>query len=72
MQPDAAQSMGQRRRAAQAGTAGEAAPPVAPALGGDTLQPGTPATAGPGTVFNIDPAWNDAYERMRQSMQPAK
>jgi hypothetical protein len=72
VQPDAAQLMEQRRRAAQAATAGEAAPPVAPAPGGNTLQPGTPATAGQGTVFNIDPAWNEAYERMRQRIQPAK
>jgi hypothetical protein len=65
VQPDAAQLMEQRRRAVQAATAGEAAPPVAPAPGGNTLQPGTPATAGQGTVFNVDPAWNEDISRRR-------
>ncbi len=66
--PDAIQLLEQRRRAAQAATAGEAAP-----------QPATPARRAsiPGSVPAVgqnaaapDPAWNEVYERMRQRAQP--
>jgi hypothetical protein len=67
---DAVQLMEQRRRAAQAATAAEVAPPVVPVPGRTTL-PGSPA-AGQGAASSADPAWNEVYERMRQRTQPAK
>jgi hypothetical protein len=69
-QSEAAQLMEQRRRAAQAATAAEVAPPVTP-VPGRTLLPGSPA-AGQGASSSADPAWNEVYERMRQRTQPAK
>ena len=67
---DATQLIEQRRRAAQA--AAPVAPPVMPAPAPNTSQPGTPASAAQGTVFNRDPEWNEVYERMRQRIQPSK
>jgi hypothetical protein len=68
---DATQVIEQRRRAAQAAGAAQA-PPVMPAPAPNTSQPGTPASAAQGTVFNRDPEWNEVYERMRQRIQPSK
>ena len=74
-QPEPAQVLEQRRRAARAATAAEAAPPVAPtpAPGRGAMLPGSaqPA-AGQGAESSSDPAWNEVYERMRQRTQPAK
>jgi hypothetical protein len=73
VQPDAAQVIEQRRRAARAGTPAVAAPPVTPAPGRSTLLPGSPPpAAGQGTAASSDPAWNEVYERMRQRGQPSK
>ena len=74
-QPEPAQLLEQRRRAARAATAAEAAPPVAPtpAPGRGAMLPGSaPPAAGQGAESSSDPAWNEVYERMRQRTQPAK
>jgi hypothetical protein len=69
---DAAKLIEQRRRAAQAATAAEVAPPVALVPGRSTLPGSAPAAAGQGTPASADPAWNEMYERMRQRGQPPK
>jgi hypothetical protein len=73
-QPEPAQLLEQRRRAARAATAAEVAPPVtptpAPARG--AMLPGSAPAAGQGAESSADPAWNEVYERMRQRTQPAK
>jgi hypothetical protein len=72
-QSDPAQLLEQRRRAARAATATEAAPPPAPVPGRSTLLPGsTQPAAGQGAAASPDPAWNEVYERMRQRGQPFK
>jgi hypothetical protein len=71
-QPEAAQAVEQRRRAARAGTATEAAPagPQPPARGA-TLPGAAPPATGQGTAASPDPAWNEVFERMRQRTQPS-
>jgi hypothetical protein len=72
-QPEPAQLLEQRRRAARAATAAEVAPPVAPAPARGAMLPGSaPSAAGQGAESSADPAWNEVYERMRQRTQPAK
>lgn len=71
-QAEAVQLMEQRRRAAQAATAAEVAPPVAPVPSRSALIPGMPPAAGQGTPASADPAWNDVFERMRSRGQPSK
>jgi hypothetical protein len=72
-QPEPAQLLEQRRRAARAATAAEVAPPVAPAPARGAVLPGSvPSAAGQGAESSADPAWNEVYERMRQRTQPAK
>jgi hypothetical protein len=75
VQPEPAQLMEQRRRAARAATAAEVAPPVAPTPAparGAMLPGAAPSAAGQGAESSTDPAWNEVYERMRQRTQPAK
>jgi hypothetical protein len=63
----------QRRRAAEAATAAEVAPPVVPAPSRNSLVNGlSPPAAGQGTPASSDPGWNEVYERMRQQGQPPK
>ena len=69
---EAVQLMEQRRRAAQAATAAEVAPPVVPAPARSALIPGMPAAAGTGTPASADPTWNDVFERMRSRGQQSK
>ena len=74
-QPEPAQILEQRRRAARAATAAEVAPPVAPTPAparGAMLPGAAPSAAGQGAESSADPAWNEVYERMRQRTQPAK
>jgi hypothetical protein len=74
-QPEPAQLLEQRRRAARAATAAEVAPPVAPTPAparGAMLPGAAPSAAGQGVESSADPAWNEVYERMRQLTQPAK
>jgi hypothetical protein len=70
VQPDAAQVMEQRRRAARGASAAEAAPAATPASGRTTLPGATPPAAAQGTAASPDPAWNEVYERMRQRARP--
>jgi hypothetical protein len=70
VQPDAAQVMEQRRRAARGASAAEVAPAGTPAPGRTTLPGATPPAAGQGTAASPDPAWNEVYERMRQRARP--
>jgi hypothetical protein len=77
VQPEPAQLLEQRRRAARAATAGEGVPPVAPpapapAPARGAMLPGSAPAAGQGAESSADPAWNEVYERMRQRTQPAK
>ena len=73
VQPEPAQLMEQRRRAARAATAAEVAPPAAPAPARGAMLPGsTPSATGQGAESSADPQWNEVYERMRQRTQPAK
>jgi hypothetical protein len=67
-----ARLLDQRRRAAEAATAAEVAPPVTPAPSRSSLVNGLPPAAGQGTPASSDPAWNEVYERMRQRAQPSK
>jgi hypothetical protein len=71
-QPEPAQLLEQRRRAARAATAAEGVPPVAPAPARGAMLPGSAPAAGQGAESSTDPAWNEVYERMRQRTQPAK
>ena len=72
-QPEPAQLLEQRRRAARAATVPEVSPPVAPAPArGATLPGSAPPAAGQGADSSADPAWNEVYERMRQRTQPTK
>ena len=67
-----ARLLDQRRRAAEAATAAEVAPPAAPAPSRSSLVNGLPPAAGQGTPASSDPAWNEVFERMRQGGQPSK
>ena len=73
-QPEPAQLLEQRRRAARAAASTEVAPPGAPTPvpGRNTMLPGSAPAAGQGTPASPDPAWNEVYERMRQRVEPAK
>ena len=74
VQPDPAQVVEQRRRAAREATAAEAAGTPAPArnaLPSATPPSAAPAAAGQGTAASPDPAWNEVFERMRQRTRPA-
>jgi hypothetical protein len=71
VQPDAPQTMEQRRRAARGATAAEVAPAATPAPAPNPLPAATPPAAGQGTAASPDPAWNEVYERMRQRTRPA-
>jgi hypothetical protein len=71
-QPEPAQLLEQRRRAARAATPGGAVPPVAPAPARGAMLPGSAPAAGQGAESSTDPAWNEVFERMRQRTQPAK
>ncbi len=71
VQPDAAQVMEQRRRAARGAAAAEVAPVATPAPAPNALPSATPPAAAQGTAASPDPAWNEVYERMRQRTRPA-
>src|SRR5438105_8564260 len=74
-QPEPAQLLEQRRRAARAATAPEVAAPVAPSptpARGAMLPGSVQPAAGQGAESSADPAWNEVYERMRQRTPSTK